>query len=89
MNKEQIDYLKRWQGCPSVVDVAKAYFPDYIRSDRAVKQFRLQIESSPKMLCEMLEKDYDPQGKFLTPAQMEIIISHWKLPGYINHWAEQ
>ncbi|MCD8182851.1 MAG: DUF4248 domain-containing protein [Bacteroides sp.] len=89
MNNAKIDYVKRWQGCVSVVEVAKAYFPGYTRSDRAVKQFRLKIKNSPKMLNEMQEEEYDPLGKFLTPAQMEIIIRHWKLPGNINHLAEQ
>ena len=29
---------------------------------------------------ELLEAEYNPKDKFLTPAQMEIIIRHWKSP---------
>lgn len=80
MDKTSTDFFKHWQGCPSVSDVARDYFPNYTRSDRAVKQFRLKIANSPLLLKELLEAEYNPKDKFLTPAQMEIIIRHWKSP---------
>lgn len=88
MNKSNFDYVKHWQGCPSVVDVARAYFPTYTRSDKAVNHFRQTIAENSDMLHKLTEAGYDPQGKFLTPAQVDIIIRYWNLPGYINHWTD-
>lgn len=87
MTNHKTDYLKQWQGCPNVVDVARAYFPSYLRSNRAVDRFRTKIECTPNMLRDMLKVGYDPHSKYLTPAQVEVIIKYWKLPGHINMMA--
>lgn len=87
MNNTLSGYAKHWQGCPSVGEVARAYFPNYARTDRAVRQFRLKIQNSPILLKELLEAEYNPKDKFLTPAQVELIVRHWKLPENIVHLA--
>lgn len=68
-------------GCPCVKDVAEAYFPQYNYSRTAISVFRKKIASSPELLKELLEAEYNAQEKHLTPKQMIIIARHWGEPG--------
>lgn len=84
-----IDYSQLWIGCQSVSDVARAYFNNYSRTDRCVRQFRLQIANNPAMYAELVAVGYNPRNKYITPAELEIIVKYWKYPGHLAELAKQ
>ncbi|WP_455593150.1 DUF4248 domain-containing protein [Bacteroides sp.] len=68
-------------GCPCVKDVAEAYFPQYKYSRTAIMAFRKKIATTPELLKELLEAEYNEKEKHLTPKQMIAIATHWGKPG--------
>jgi hypothetical protein len=66
--------------CVRVSDIAKAYLPDYKKTQSATRMLRKRIRESRMLYEKLMEADYNEKSMFLTPIQVELIYRYWGKP---------
>lgn len=75
--------------CVRVSDIAKAYLPDYKKTQSATRMLRQRIRESKMLYQKLMEADYNEKSLYFTPIQIELIYHHWGKPNaYIAKYAK-
>ena len=66
--------------CIRVSEIAKAYFPDYQKTQSAMQMLRKRIKESKMLYEKLLEADYNEKSLYFTPIQAKLIFYYWGTP---------